>query len=231
FHWANPFYHDEDPIYGHFPLTCEAVGTFHGTQYKFSDFDVNFPEGLAPWKQAMQPFFARDYPGNWRGVDPGRKNREYVMMEYSDVPAPVRDWIEEQHRVPNNNRIWLMGIFGKPKRPDNSDDISPPVVGRITPDMFNQTPANDMLDKYSPHLKDDAVVAWPIDISEPDEEHGKAITFTIKAQHRRETGGHMSFRSQWEKLQRSVHRQARKEDRKQKAEKRRKMESGILDDD
>ncbi len=147
FKWHNPFHRDEDIVTRHFDPDCEATGTVHAMQYKFKDLDVDLPGGLAPWKDALQPFLARDYLGSWEAIDPGGANRDLLMMEYHDVPAPVREWVEEQHRIPYNDKIWLMGIFGKPKTPEGGGK---PVADAISADKFDEVPAKDKVLIFAP---------------------------------------------------------------------------------
>ena len=147
FKWHNPFHRDEDIVTRHFEPDCEATGTVHAMQYKFKDLDVDLPGGLAPWKDALQPFLARDYPGSWEAIDPGGANRDLLMMEYHDVPAPVREWVEEQHRIPYNDKIWLIGIFGKPKTPEGGGK---PVAEGISADKFDEVPAKDKVLIFAP---------------------------------------------------------------------------------
>ncbi len=69
------------------------------------------------------------------------------MMEYHDVPDPVREWVEEQHRVPYNDKIWLIGVFGKPKTPEGGGK---PIAEGISPDQFDEIPAKDKVLIFAP---------------------------------------------------------------------------------
>ncbi|KAH8900024.1 hypothetical protein GQ53DRAFT_836003 [Thozetella sp. PMI_491] len=263
FRWHNPFYEEGDTAHEHYDVQCTVEDTIYAKQYKISDLDVDFPAGLAPWKKAMQPFLMQDYPGSWRGVDPGRTKRDLIMMEYHDVPAPVREWVEEQHRIPYNDKIWLLGIFGKPKVPEGNDKDAKPVAEEITANMFDAIPASEKvlifapgamyevlplfvakkaedpsceselrnLEKYNDHMKDDVTVAYPIEVTEPTEKNGKAITIKIKAQHIKESDHGRNMRTMWERVYRAAHRQNRKMERAERDEKKRKMEAGIMEDD
>jgi hypothetical protein len=117
FHWSRPFPDDgSDP--GGFHINCRHSVTFHAKQYKLKDLSERPPTGLAPWQEGIDSFLRqREYVGSWDGVDHKGEDREVVMMEWLDVPEPVRDWIEQQQRdesVTNENK-WLFGVFQKPK--------------------------------------------------------------------------------------------------------------------
>jgi hypothetical protein len=118
FQWSNPFPSDgTDP--GGYDIHCKASGTFHARLYKLRDLPLEPPLGLAPWEGAISDFIGRrDYPGSWDGVDHKGLDREVVVMEWVDVPAAVRDWIEEQQRDESeaNDKKWLFGVFEKPRR-------------------------------------------------------------------------------------------------------------------
>ncbi|KAK3313285.1 hypothetical protein B0H66DRAFT_565758, partial [Apodospora peruviana] len=114
FKWSRPFPDDgTDP--GGFHVNCKDEKEFHAKMYKLSDL----PHDLAPWHDAIEDFLGqRDYVGTWDGVDHKGQDREIVVMDYVDVPVPVRNWIEEQQqdtRDSNQNK-WLFGIFEKPQK-------------------------------------------------------------------------------------------------------------------
>lgn len=118
FKWSRPFPDDgTDP--GGFHLNCREKRTLHAKMYKLRDLHEEPPLGLKPWAHAIQDFLShRDpYPGSWDGVDHKGLDREIVMMEYQDVPAPVRHWIEQQQldEDQTNPRKWLYGVFEKPR--------------------------------------------------------------------------------------------------------------------
>ncbi|KAK1751530.1 hypothetical protein QBC47DRAFT_434706 [Echria macrotheca] len=159
FRWSRPFPDDgTDP--GGFHVHCKAEGTFHAKMYKLSDLIEPEPLGLQPWRFGIEEFLARrGYPGSWDGVDHKDQNREIVVMEYVDVPEPVRHWIEEQQRdvfeetIENgqkvmrkkrNDRKWLFGIFAKPKR--ENQQINDTVAPKPT-DAAAVDPAHDIKDE------------------------------------------------------------------------------------
>ena len=121
FRWSRPFPEDgTDP--GGYHVHCKADGKFHAKMYKLSDLLDEPPSGLKPWRYGIEEFLEkRKYPGSWDGVDHKEQDREIVVMEYTDVPEPVRHWIEEQQKDtenPKNEKKWLFGVFPKPKKED-----------------------------------------------------------------------------------------------------------------
>jgi hypothetical protein len=101
FHWSQPFPDDASEI-GGFNVTCKAKRKFKAMLYKFKDMDAPPPAGLAPWKEYLLPFYeSRPYPGSWDGIDHGGEERELVMMEFKDVPRPVKLWLDKQ--------VWARG--------------------------------------------------------------------------------------------------------------------------
>lgn len=135
FHWSRPFPDDgTDP--GGFHVHCKNSATFHAKMYKLSDLPHDPPTGLAPWHDGIEDFLGRmDFPGSWDGVDHKGQDREVVVMEWKDVPEPVRDWIKgtwvdekpaetssqvetttgpKETKKPSMKR-WYFGVFEKPK--------------------------------------------------------------------------------------------------------------------
>ncbi len=117
FKWSRPFPDDgSDP--GGFHVNCRHSASFHAKMYKLSDLSSDPPSGLAPWRDAIEGFLRnRDYVGSWDGVDHKGEDREVVVMEWTDVPEPVRLWVEEQQADVGgvNEERWLYGVFAKPK--------------------------------------------------------------------------------------------------------------------
>lgn len=118
FKWSRPFPDDgSDP--GGFHVNCKASKTFHAKMYKLSDLPADPPSGLAPWHHAIDEFLAKtpEFMGSWDGVDHKDQDREIVVMEYKDVPASVKHFIEEQQAdlTESNKRKWWFGVFEKPK--------------------------------------------------------------------------------------------------------------------
>ncbi|KAK0623925.1 hypothetical protein B0T14DRAFT_582950 [Immersiella caudata] len=117
FKWMRSFPDDgTDP--GGFHVHCKAAGNFKAKVYRLSDLPADPPTGLAPWHDAIEDFLGKtEYPGSWDGVDHKGQDREIVVMEWVDVPEPVKNWIEEQQadERPENKKKWLFGVFEKPK--------------------------------------------------------------------------------------------------------------------
>jgi hypothetical protein len=91
---------------------CEVEKTFKAEQWKLKDL-----QAPSPWSPAIETFLGwHPYPGSWEGLDPDGDDREFLIMEYTDVPTPVRDWIENQHHNKDNlnSKWWLFGVFEKP---------------------------------------------------------------------------------------------------------------------
>ncbi|KAM7185104.1 hypothetical protein V8F33_012613 [Rhypophila sp. PSN 637] len=134
FKWSRPFPDDgSDP--GGFHLNCREKRTLHAKMYKLKDLHDEPPLGLKPWAHAIQDFLShRDYPGSWDGVDHKGQDREIVVMEYKDVPAPVRHWIEQQQldEDQSNPNKWLYGVFEKPKGEGDVITATAPPHGQTT---------------------------------------------------------------------------------------------------
>ncbi|KAK0609703.1 hypothetical protein B0T17DRAFT_621501 [Bombardia bombarda] len=132
FRWSRPFPDDgTDP--GGFHVNCRAETTFHARMHKLKDLAFKAPSGLRPWHDVIEDFMGhRDYPGTFDGVDHKGNEREIIVMEYTDVPTPVRDWIEEQQNDPSetNDKKWLFAVLRKPK--DEEDKITETVKPRPT---------------------------------------------------------------------------------------------------
>jgi hypothetical protein len=117
FRWMRSF-PDDGSEPGGFEVHCRATGSFNAKLYRLSDLPLQPPLGLAPWHDGIEDFLGKlDYMGSWDGVDHKGQDREIVMMEWVDVPEPVRHWIEEQQRDEReeNKKRWFFGVFQKPK--------------------------------------------------------------------------------------------------------------------
>ncbi|KAB5571754.1 hypothetical protein GE09DRAFT_1096759 [Coniochaeta sp. 2T2.1] len=208
FQWADPF---SSSKIRKFSAQCEADKSFRAREYLLDDLSVEPPLGIAPWADALKKIFkGRPYPGSWDGIDPHGYDRNLLMMEYSEVPIPVREWIEEQERTDGDGK-GLFAVYEKPKDAQHKiqNVVKFPTKG-MTPALrpldkkkvvlFAPGALYDLLpmwvaegsnckdtlldtSKYSPKVADGAVVAWPV-------HHGRAnrkkderdIEFTIKAQ-------------------------------------------------
>jgi hypothetical protein len=118
FKWIRSFPDDgTDP--GGFHVHCKASANFKAKMYRLSDLPADPPQGLAPWHDGIEDFLGHiDYMGSWDGVDHKGQDREIVVMEWVDVPEPVRNWIEEQQldEREENKKKWYFGVFEKPKK-------------------------------------------------------------------------------------------------------------------
>jgi hypothetical protein len=118
--FGGPFEKDMGPPYGYVSL-CEAEASFKAAEYTTEDLHTPPPQGLSPWAPAIDAFLkGREYPGHWKGLDDhGDENshrREYLVMEYADVPRPVRQWIEDhQRKGTDSHKNWMFAVLDKPK--------------------------------------------------------------------------------------------------------------------
>jgi hypothetical protein len=114
--WVFPFTAEGGPPPG-FLAPCSAQKTFHAREHKLSDLAVPDSEGgLASYADGIKYFFGgRPFPGGWDGLDWEDVLREILVMEWSDVPHAVREWIawnQEPEQKGLNGR-WLFGVFRK----------------------------------------------------------------------------------------------------------------------
>jgi len=113
FQWRDPWGQDDVPP--GFEVKCEAKGTFPATQHVVGDLNETYPRGLQPWAEAIPYFFGgRPYPGSWDGVDHKGTAREIMVMELTDVPETVKDWIEDQQNDKESPNRYLFAIYEKP---------------------------------------------------------------------------------------------------------------------
>lgn len=91
---------------------CEVLRSFHAKQYTQSALQSS------PYATIFNTFLSwhpSPYPGSWEGMDfPNPNDREYLVMEYADVPTAVRDWVDGQKR--DGDRWWGFGNFERPGR-------------------------------------------------------------------------------------------------------------------
>ncbi len=115
-----------------YQVICEAEGSFKAKEYRAPDLHVHPPQGLLPWAPAVDAFIRNhEYPGHWKGEDSEGVKREYLVMEYADVPKAVRDWIEKHHRRGfGDHRKWFFAVLAKPKGDEQiTDTIAPRTDG------------------------------------------------------------------------------------------------------
>lgn len=123
FHWTRPFPYDNTaPL--HTETKCEITRTFRAEQWTLRDLRA------CPWHTAIETYTGwHSYPGSWEGADHGPQQREYLVMDWLDVPAAVRKWVDgaEHHRDRNEGtqgKWWMFGQFERPvslRRYGNSD--------------------------------------------------------------------------------------------------------------
>ncbi len=118
FQWVRPFpdLEDDDLPPGGFEVPCKVTRTFKAKQFKLVDLAADPPAGLKPWATAIEDFITRrPYPGSWDGVDHGGKQRDYMVMDWLDLPIHLRNWIETQQRE-DTKQQWLYGVFEKNRK-------------------------------------------------------------------------------------------------------------------
>lgn len=129
FKWSDPF---ASRRMKKFSPECASERTFTAREYLLDDLQEKLPQGLKPWSDALKKLFSgRDYPGSWDGIDPHGYDRNLLMMEYSDMPIAVREWIEDQERTDGEGK-GLFGVYEKPK--EGSETIRN-VVKFASPEM------------------------------------------------------------------------------------------------
>jgi len=107
---------------------CENTKSFKAKQFKKSDIHKNPPQGLRPWADAIDRFIeSHEYPGHWKGDDEQGSQRDYIVMEYADVPKAVKDWLATHHdRGFGDHRKWFFAVFQKPKGGENITETLKP---------------------------------------------------------------------------------------------------------
>lgn len=111
FTWADPF---QSPEIDRFGASCEGARTFAASEFQLHDLSAPEPAGLQPYAEALRGAFGgRPYPGGWDGMDAHGYERSLLRMEYGDVPARVRQWIEEQEYTEGPGR-GLFAVLDKP---------------------------------------------------------------------------------------------------------------------
>jgi hypothetical protein len=118
FKWADPF---SSRKMKRFAPSCSTEKSFSAKEFLLDDLSEKPPLGLAPWSEALKKIFkGRAYPGSWDGIDPHGYDRNLLMMEYSDVPIKVRQWIEHEERSDGEGK-GLFAVYSKPQ--DDGDEI------------------------------------------------------------------------------------------------------------
>lgn len=136
FKWQNPFTAGSTHP-GGLEARCEATATFRASQHALRDLQLEPPTGLAPWAEALKLFFGgRPFPGSWEGIDKHQGNRDVIMMEYGDVPAAVKDWVEGAQGDGEGDGRFLFGVYDKPRAA--GDRVGRPASARTTPAADDQ---------------------------------------------------------------------------------------------
>lgn len=105
--------------------SCEAVKHFFAQEYTLHDLEDSEPLGLKQWAPGLKKLFKEtEYPGGWSGYDRHGYDRSILKMGYSDLPIPLKEWIEQQEKSDSG---WK-GLFGVFKKPANKKDIQEAVV-------------------------------------------------------------------------------------------------------
>ncbi len=113
FQWKYPFGENGGPPPG-FDVVCEETGTFYARQHTLRDHMTPAPKGFMPWADALKPVFGgRPFPGSWDGEDAHGTLRSILVMDYSDVPADVKDWLRDESP-------GLFAVYDKPEEDDKT---------------------------------------------------------------------------------------------------------------
>ena len=208
FTWSDPF---AQPAIRNFDVTCSTELTFKAGEFLLHDLQAKSPKGLWNYGDALKKVFKdRPYPGGWDGIDRHLHDREVIIMEYSEMPLAVREWIEEQDRTGAAGK-GLFAVYEKPGLEEKAEDVvAPPAEGQTIEEraesdknkvalfcpgaLYSILPlwvaeksgckyALFNLGSYSAEPKDGGVVAWTTGHTLPDRGAGERdMTFTIKAQ-------------------------------------------------
>ena len=111
FKWSRPIPYDGSDPMG-VDVQCKVERSFHAELYKLREL-----QSPSPWSGKVLDLMSwHPYPGSWDGVDEGGDDREFIIMEYKDVPEAVREWVANAKRAERNNKSkwWMYGVFEKP---------------------------------------------------------------------------------------------------------------------
>lgn len=172
-------YDDTPPL--NVDTKCDVESTFEAEQWKLKDLQAS------PWAPAIDALLGwHPYVvGSCEGPDPGTDDREFLIVEWTDAPTPVRVWIQNQHvnKGNRNSAWWLFGVLEKQAGGRRCLPRRGLAVGGQKP------------------VKDHSVIAWPIKNRIPDTKHGqKEITFNIRAMYMIETDHGKAWRETWENV-------------------------------
>lgn len=148
---TNPFPEDGSPPYG-FDAPCRSEKTFHAKQYVISQLDSSWTTAVG---EILGDHHQHKHPGGW---EDGKRDGgdSVVIMEYSDVPVAVRDWITEQYRerkADGTKRWWLFGVIEKPRDGKDAKFIDPAATlaaGEAEGGMRRELPDKDKVLAFAP---------------------------------------------------------------------------------
>ncbi|KAJ4133930.1 hypothetical protein NW768_005522 [Fusarium equiseti] len=203
FEWANPF---APGAMAAVKSRCDDKKQFEVFEYTLAELMEPPPKGLKPWATGLKAVFSnREYPGAWLGLDHHAGGRSVLLMNYDEIPLPVREWIEHQERTDGEGKA-LFAVLEKPK---NDDDEIEKVVEFPEADKIDRASDKDKvavfapgalygilplwvaeaseckdqlvdLSKYSPKPADGGVVAWVIN-SERQDNHKTKLDIRVQS--------------------------------------------------
>jgi hypothetical protein len=123
FKWQKPF-PEAGMAPGGFKSPCINTVNFKAKQYKLSDLQKEPPDGLLPWAGEIDYILhSRMYPGSWDGANIHGDKRDVAIMEYKDVPQPVKKWIENQRQIEDaEKQTWFHVWEKKGKEPPKAGE-------------------------------------------------------------------------------------------------------------
>ncbi|KAK8109535.1 hypothetical protein PG999_007672 [Apiospora kogelbergensis] len=171
---------------------CRATRSFKAQQFLLDDLKESPPLGLGPYADRLKTFFqGREYPGSWDGLDPHGYDRNVVLMEWDDVPAPEMTEEEKKERKKKEDISGkgLFAVYRKARAPKDHKVIifAPGAIYETLPlwvaeDSDCQKSLLD-LSKYTPEVADGAVVGWVTEHTSPDRaKNEREMQFTIRVE-------------------------------------------------
>jgi hypothetical protein len=131
FQWHAPLDKNELPPDG-YEVRCHATKTFYAKQFRLDQL-----KPPSPWAFILSTYLGwHTFPGTWGGLDKGGDEREIIIMEYKDVPQAVRDWIDDEHRIKDQEKSkwWMYGVFEKPGKELEEARVVEPKPKDLTPE-------------------------------------------------------------------------------------------------
>ncbi|KAK8073942.1 hypothetical protein PG994_004841 [Apiospora phragmitis] len=193
--------------------SCSATRSFQAHQYLLDDLNEAPPLGLGPYADRLKAFSqGREYPGSWDGVDPHGYDRNVVLMEWDDVPAAVRAWIDEQAKTKKKKGVkeesgkggktkmtdkekedrsgkGLFAVYRKARAPKDHKVVifAPGAIYETLPLWVVEGSDCEHtlrdLSKYTPEVVDGAVVGWVTEHTSPNRaKKEREMQFTIRVE-------------------------------------------------